>query len=100
MDERRKSRLGLQVIHRHRVADQVFHRRSELVLIEGQPKAILNWINLGDVRTPIYLCELDPSKLHPAAGEPNTFFYDGTTVDPRVEALGPAQPESGTDLAR
>jgi hypothetical protein len=41
------------------------------------------------MRTPIYLCELDPKKLHRAAATPNTFYYDGVTVDPRYEVLGP-----------
>jgi hypothetical protein len=58
-------------------------------MIDGQPKAILGWINLGDVRTPIYLCELDQSKLHPSPTHAGTYFYDETTVDPRFEALGP-----------
>ena len=88
-NERRKSRLGLKVIHKHRVGEKVFRRVSELVMIEGQPKAILGWINLGDVRTPIYICELDPAKLRRSATSAGTFYYDETTVDPRFEALGP-----------
>ena len=90
MNERRKSRLGFKVIHKHRIGDKVFRRVSELVMIEGQPKALLGWINLGDVRTPIYLCDLDQSKLHRSATSASTFYYDETTVDPRFEALGPA----------
>jgi hypothetical protein len=78
------------VIHKHRVGDQVFRRVSELVMIEGSPKAILGWINLGSVRTPIYLCDLDQAKLRRSATSSNTFYYDEITVDPRFEALGPA----------
>ena len=89
VNERRKSRVGLKVIHRHRINDKVFRRVSELVTIDGQPKAILGWINLGDVRTPIYLCDLDPCKLHRSATSATTFYYDEMTVDPRFEALGP-----------
>jgi len=89
VNERRKSRLGLKVIHKHRIGDKVFRRVSELVTIDGQPKAILGWINLGDVRTPIYLCDLDPCKLHRSATSATTFYYDEMTVDPRFEALGP-----------
>jgi hypothetical protein len=89
MNERRKSRLGLKVIHRHRVGEKVFRRVSELVMIDGQPKAILGWINLGDVRTPLYFCDLDPVKLRRSATSVATFYYDETTVDPRFEALGP-----------
>ena len=88
-NERRKTRLGLKVIHRHRVGEKVFRRVSELVMIDGQPKAILGWINLGDVRTPLYFCDLDPAKLRRSATSVATFYYDETTVDPRFEALGP-----------
>jgi hypothetical protein len=84
--ERRKRRLGLKVIHRHRVGDKVLRRVSELVIIEGQPKALLGWINFGGVRTPIYLCDLDLAKLHRSRTSTNTFYYEEITVDPRFEA--------------
>lgn len=89
VNDRRKSRLGLKVIHRHRVGDKVFRRVSELVMIDGQPKALFGWINLGDVRTPIFLCDLDQAKLRRSATSSHTFYYDEITVDPRFEALGP-----------
>jgi hypothetical protein len=89
LNERRKSRVGLKVIHRHRVGDKVLRRVSELVLIEGQPKALIGWINLGGVRTPIYLCDLDPARLRRSPTSVSTFYYDEITVDPRFEALGP-----------
>ena len=89
MNERRKSRVGLKVIHRHRVGDKVLRRVSELVMIDGQPKALLGWINLGAVRTPIYLCDLDPARLRQSSANASTFYYDEMTVDPRFEALGP-----------
>lgn len=88
MHDRRKSRLGLKVIHRHRIADKVFRRVSELVVFDGQPKALLGWINLGNVRTPIYLCDLDQAKLHRSPTSANTYLYDEITVDPRFEGLG------------
>jgi hypothetical protein len=91
VNERRKSRLGLKVIHKHRVADKVFRRVSEMVVIDGQPKAILGWINLGGVRTPIYLCDLDPAKLQRSAASASIFYYEEITVDPRFETVGPAQ---------
>jgi hypothetical protein len=91
VNERRKSRLGLKVIHKHRVGDKVFRRVSELVMIEGRPKALLGWINLGDVRTPLYLCELDPAKLRHSPTAANTYYYDEVTVDPRFEAFDPHQ---------
>ena len=94
MNDRRKSRLGLKVIHKHRIGDKVFRRVSELVVIDGQPKALLRWINLGDVRTPIYLCDLDHAKLRRSPTSANTYLYDEITVDPRFETLGPQRGDS------
>jgi hypothetical protein len=95
--DRRKIRVGLKVIHRHRVGDKVFRRVSELVYVRGQPRALLGWINSAGVRTPLFICELDPTRLRPAEGVKNTFLYDEETVDPRFEPLlpqgsAPAQP--------
>lgn len=42
----------MKVIHKHRVGDKALRSISELVIIEGQPKALLGWINFGGVRTP------------------------------------------------
>jgi hypothetical protein len=42
------------------------------------------------VRTPIYICELDPAKLQKAAASKNTYYYDEVTVDPRYEPTLPA----------
>lgn len=92
--ERRKVRVGMKVIHRHRVGDRVFKRVSELVYVEGRPRALLHWINSAGVRTPLYICELDPKKLRPADGVPNTFYYDEMTVDPRFEPVAPSPPTS------
>lgn len=90
MDNRRKIRLGLKVIHRHRIGERIFRRVSELVMIAGKPKALLGWINLGGVRTPIYLCELERTKLRQSQTSSSTFYYDEITIDPRFEALGPS----------
>lgn len=93
MHNRRKVRLGLKVIHRHRVGNLEFRRVSELVFVRGQPKAILGWIDVGGVRTPIYMCDLDPAKLRKATAvnaAKNTWYYDAVTVDPRYEELTPA----------
>ena len=99
MHNRRKIRSGLKVLHRHQVGSYEFRRVSELIYVRDRPKAVLGWIDVGGMRTPIYLCELDPKKLHKAAATPNTFYYDGVTVDPRYEVLGPAAdrapPQSG-----
>jgi hypothetical protein len=43
------------------------------------------------VRTPIYICDLDPAKLRKAAAAPNTFYYDGVTIDPRYEDVHPVR---------
>lgn len=99
MHNRRKVRVGLKVVHRHRVGSYEFRRVSELVYVRGRPKAILGWIDVGGLRTPIYICDLDPEKLHKAAAAPKTFYYDGVTVDPRYEDLATvtdrAPPPSG-----
>lgn len=89
MQNRSKGRLGLKVIHRHRAGDSTFRRVSELVFVRGQPKAVLGWIDAGGIRTPIYICDLDPAKLKKAAATKNTYYYDEVTVDPRYE---PAMP--------
>jgi hypothetical protein len=89
MHNRRKVRVGLKVIHRHRVGDQEFRRVSELVFIRGRPKAILGWIDVGGMRTPIYLCDLDPAKLKKTAAAKDTYYYEAVTVDPRFEDVAP-----------
>lgn len=94
MHNRRKVRLGLRVIHRHRVGRLEFRRVSELVFVRGRPKAILGWIDVGGVRTPIFMCDLDPAKLRKTGQGNNvkgTYYYDAVTVDPRYEELGPAE---------
>ena len=94
MHNRRKVRLGLRVIHRHRVGRLEFRRVSELVFVRGRPKAVLGWIDVGGMRTPIFLCDLDPAKLRKTASgnnTKNTYYYDDVTIDPRYEELGPAE---------
>lgn len=39
------------------------------------------------MRTPVYICELDPAKLRKAAATKNTYYYDEVTVDPRYELM-------------
>lgn len=90
MRNRSKGRLGLKVIHRHRAGDSTFRRVSELVFVRGRPRAVLGWIDAGGVRTPIYICELDPAKLRKAPSLRNTYYYDEVTVDPRYEPTLPA----------
>jgi hypothetical protein len=91
MQNRRKVRLGLKVIHRHRAGEQLFRRVSELVYVGGRPKAVLGWIDAGGVRTPIYICELNPAKLRKAAATSKTYYYDEITIDPRYEEAAPAR---------
>src|SRR5688500_3267404 len=94
MQNRSKVRLGLKVIHRHRAGQSTFRRVSELVFVGGRPQAVLGWIDTGGVRTPSYVCELDPAKRRKAPATKNTYDYDESTGDPRYE---PAQP---ADLAQ
>lgn len=91
--DRRKIRLGLKVIHKHRVGERrPFVRVSDLAFIAGRPKAILEWIDLGGVRTPVYLAELDRNKLHrPHSGPRNVYYYMGITTDPRYEDVAPRE---------
>jgi len=91
MRNRRTIRIGPKVIHRHRVGNAVFRRVSELVFVRGRPKAVLGWIDAGGVRTPIYICDLDPAKLKKAAATKNTYYYDEVTVDPRFIPALPAR---------
>ena len=88
MRQRSNLRLGAKVIHRHRVGSFEFRRVSELVFIAGTPKAILGWIDVGGMRTPIYLCDLNPQRLR-RSGNRDTWYYEETTVDPRyIDVVG------------
>jgi hypothetical protein len=97
MQNRSKGRLGLKVIHRHRAGDSTFRRVSELVFVRGQPKAVLGWIDAGGIRTPIYICDLDPAKLKKAAAAKDTYYYDEVTVDPQYEPTSPTNEFSRKD---
>ena len=84
MAERRTlPRTQLKVIHRHRIGKRIFRRVSELVFVRGRPRAMLEWVDLGGVRSPLYITELDPEKLRKSKHSRNTYYYDGETVDPR-----------------
>jgi len=82
-DRRALPRTHLKVLHRHRIGDRTFRRVSELVFVRGQPRAMLEWVDLGGVRSPLYVTELDPAKLWRSPDSRDTYFYDGETVDPR-----------------
>ena len=92
MRNRSKGRLGLKVIHRHRSGATTFRRVSELVFVGGRPKAVLGWIDAGGVRTPIYICELNPAKLKKAVARSDIYYYEEVTVDPRNELGLPVDP--------
>jgi hypothetical protein len=87
-------RAGLQVVHRHQVGETVFRRVSELLYVSGRPVALVEWINLGGVRTPLYTCPLDPLKLHADAARRGVFHYDDLTADPRFAEHGEPPPAS------
>jgi hypothetical protein len=80
--ERRRARAKLKVIHRHRSEghDQG-QRESELVFTHGGAVAILEWIDMGGVRTPVFTIPLDRKKLHRESER--TYSYDDVTEDPR-----------------
>ena len=87
-ERRTVPRPGFRVAHRHRVGSAVVTRTSELLYVNGRPVALLDWVDLGGIRTPLYVCELNPSQLR-AADEHGVFEYDGITSDPRfADALG------------
>lgn len=104
MAERRTARIPQKVVHRHRIGALVYRRVSEFLLLRGEPKAILRWIDIAGVRTPIYLA-LDPQKLRRIrAGTQVLMHYDGVTVDPaheyakpprRAQRRGPGAPMPG-----
>jgi hypothetical protein len=92
MENRRTiRRVGLKVIHRHRLGDQTMRRVSELVFLRGEAKAVLEWIDIAGLRTPIYV-EMDRSKLRMTRGIRTLYYYDETTSDPRLAELM-AQPD-------
>lgn len=94
-ERRRGVRAGLQVVHRHQVGDTVFRRVSELLYVNGRPVALIDWINLGGVRTPLYTYPLDPGKLRPDVARRGVYHYDEVTADPRfMERADPPPPPS------
>jgi hypothetical protein len=83
-DRRSIPRTQLRVIHKHRMGGRTFRRVSELVFVPNRhPRAVLEWVDLGGVRSPLYIAELDPGKLRRAKRQRNTYYYDGETIDPR-----------------
>ena len=87
MASRRLARVPQTVTHRHRTGSRVLQRVSELVFIRGRPKAILRWINIAGIRTPIY-AELDPAKLRqPRTPRGAAARYEGMTTEPADEII-------------
>jgi hypothetical protein len=82
-DRRHDVRPGLKVKHRHRIGGTVVERISELIYAKGRPVALLDWIDLGGIRTPLYVCDLDAKRLRRGSDQPGLFDYDGVTADPR-----------------
>ena len=78
------------MVHRHRIGAQVFTRVSELAYVRGQPKAILRWIDIAGVRTPLY-ADLDLKKMRRIRRGVRVAFYEGTTLDPSDVAPKPPQ---------
>jgi hypothetical protein len=68
------------------LGDQTLRRVSELVFLRGEAKAILEWIDSGGLRTPIYV-DIDREKLRMTRGIRTLYYYDGTTIDPGLVEL-------------
>ena len=84
--ERRRARGKLKVIHRHRSeGHEEGPRESELVFTRTGAVAILEWIDMGGVRTPVFTCPLDREKLRRESER--TYSYDDITEDPRDKGL-------------
>lgn len=84
---RRRARVGLTVAHKHCFGEAPpVDIVSELAVLRGQPKAILEWIDLGGVRTPICV-DLEPGKLTDLRC--GRYAYEAITVDPRADDLSP-----------
>ena len=84
--ERRRPRAKLKVIHRHRSEGrEEGPRESELVFTGRGAVAILDWIDMGGVRTPLFTCPLDRDKLHRESER--TYVYEDVTQDPRDRDL-------------
>lgn len=80
--DRRSPRARLKVVHRHRIAGrEQGPRESELVFTHDGAVAILEWIDMGGVRTPVFTCPLDRDKLHRESER--TYSYEDVTQDPR-----------------
>src|SRR3954470_15634649 len=54
-ERRTGPRARLRVVHRHRIGTHRLSRVSELVYVRGQPKVVLEWVDLAGVRAPLYL---------------------------------------------
>lgn len=80
--ERRKPRVGPKVLHRHQVGESIVLRVSDLVFLKGSPVALIDWINMGGVRTPLFSCALDLAQLR-AGSRDGLYEYQGVTRDPR-----------------
>ena len=89
--------MGLKVIHRHRIGDRKpTVRVSELVFVDGKPRAVVDWIDLGGMRTPLYFVDLDAARLRRPAGGPRDTYYSGeVTVDPRYVVVVEEKNERG-----
>jgi len=80
--DRRRLRATLRVIHRHRSnGREASSRESELVFTRSGAVAILEWIDMGGVRTPVFTLPLDRQKLHRESER--IYSYEDVTLDPR-----------------
>jgi hypothetical protein len=92
MENRRASRYRLKVLHEHRSGGRVRRRVSELVFVNGEPRIILGWVNIGGIRAPIYVQSVENGKIRPL-GVKHFYRYDGITTDPQDTQRMPASSE-------
>ena len=83
MDEKPIAALGIyRVTHFLVVGTIRFLCESDLIVIDGQPYAVLEWEGPRDNQYPALKVELDWAKLHPPSPE-GYVVYDGDVIDPR-----------------
>lgn len=79
--ERRSSpRTRLRVVHLHGRGSEPVRRVSELLFVDGQPRAVLGWTQSEEGRRPAEVISLDTARLKASTRAKNLFHYDGVTT--------------------
>jgi hypothetical protein len=72
-----------RVTHTILVGTSRFICRSDLVFLNEQPFAVLEWGGVPENQHPALTLPLDASRLEPMRGDQGHFLYNGDLVDPR-----------------